>query len=81
MEPILLDLKHLGESKEVYEHEGEEFIYILQGKIDLIDLSNDKTYTRSKGETFYAKGDFRHKLINRYIHNAKVLWICTPPIF
>ncbi len=81
MEPILLTLKEGGESNVIDPHEGEEFGYVLQGKVDLVDLDNDKSITIKKKETFYLKGEHRHKLVNGYKQMAEIIWIITPPLF
>ncbi len=81
MEPLLLTLDVEGQSREVLPHEGEELGYVLQGKVALENLTTKKVYTIKKGETFYIKGDFRHRIVNKGNSVAKVLWISTPPIF
>ena len=81
MEPILLKLGIGGSSHEVKPHEGEEWGYVLEGKITLADLTNGINYSIKKGETFYMRGDFRHCLKNAGKKEAKLLWVCTPPIF
>lgn len=81
MEPILLTLKKGSYSKEISPHEGEEFGYCLQGAVTLINLNTNKRHRIKKGETFYIKGEFAHQLHNEGIHDAKILWVCSPPIF
>ena len=81
MEPILLELPPQGQSHEVAVHEGEEFGYVLSGRINLVNLDTGKVYTVKKGQTFYVKGSFSHCLKNDSAQPARVLWICTPPIF
>lgn len=81
MEPIYLKLKYKGESSEIEPHEGEEFAYILEGKVDLINLNNKKKITLKKGETFYLKGDFSHKIVNNSKQLAEIIWVTTPPLF
>ncbi len=81
MEPIILELAEGGESKTVEPHEGEEFGYVLSGRIRLIRDSDDKGITVRKGETFYIKGNDGHRLANAGGAPAKVLWISTPPVF
>lgn len=81
MEPLLLTLSQSGESHEILPFEGEEFGYVLQGKVVLEDLTKKKSFTVKKGETFYFKGDFKHRIVNKSNTVAKVLWISTPPIF
>ena len=81
MEPILLELPPQGRSHEVAVHEGEEFGYVLSGRIKLVNLDTGKVYIVKKGQTFYIKGSFSHCLKNDSAQPARVLWICTPPIF
>ena len=81
MEPILLELPPQGQSHEVAVHEGEEFGYVLSGRIKLVNLDTGKVYIVKKGQTFYVKGSFSHCLKNDSAQPARVLWICTPPIF
>ena len=81
MEPVMLEISPGGESMEVEVHEGEEFGYVLSGRIKLVDLDTGKDYSVKKGQTFYVKGSFAHCLRNDSSQLARVLWICTPPIF
>ncbi len=81
MEPILLDLNPNGKSQEISVHEGEEFGYVLSGRIQLVNLDTGLKMTVKKGQTFYLKGTFSHQLQNDGTQNARVLWICTPPLF
>lgn len=79
MEPILLELEPGGESNEILPHEGEEFGYVLQGKVSL--RYGDEKITVSKGQTFYIKGNRNHVLVNEHQQKARVIWVCTPPVF
>ncbi|MDD2592621.1 MAG: XRE family transcriptional regulator [Erysipelotrichaceae bacterium] len=79
MEPILIELKPHQSSHTISPHEGEEFGYVLSGKIVL--YNGDKKYVVRKGNTFYIKGNYNHYLRNEGTQTASVLWICTPPIF
>lgn len=80
MEPILLELEKDGRSNEVLPHEGEEFAYVLAGKI-LIDYGDGDCISVAKGETFYIKGNRSHTLVNEHVQTARIIWVCTPPIF
>ena len=81
MEPVLLELASQGESRQIEVHEGEEFGFVLSGKVKLVNLDAGKEYSVKKGQTFYIKGSFAHCLRNDSTQSARVLWICTPPIF
>ena len=81
MEPILITLEAGGSTYPDNPHEGEEFGYVLSGRIKLVNLDTGKVYIVKKGQTFYVKGSFSHCLKNDSAQPARVLWICTPPIF
>ena len=79
MEPVLVELLPNAVTAEDFPHEGEEFGYVLEGKI-CIELGKNK-YTCKKGETFYYAADKTHRIGNTGKNNAKFLWISTPPNF
>lgn len=79
MEPILLELLEDGKSQEINPHGGQEFGYILSGKVTLV--CGNKKVTLKKGETFYIKGDETHYLLNDSKSVARVIWVSTPPVF
>ena len=79
MEPILVELAPNIETAADIPHEGEEFGYVLEGKIAII-LGN-KQFTCKKGEAFYYPANKPHFIINKGNSNAKFLWISTPPNF
>lgn len=78
MEPILLTLS----PKAAYEqpaYEGQEFGYLLSGKLTLTITGQELTLR--KGDTFYMEGDRPHTLTNTGTRPAILLWITTPPAF
>ena len=79
MEPILIELKKGKKSMEIDPHAGEEFGYVIHGKITL--MNGDEEYEVKKGETFYLKGNLPHYIVNKHDTLAKVIWVSTPPIF
>lgn len=79
MEPILIELKEDKKSMEIDPHDGEEFGYVIQGKVILVN--GEEEYDVKKGETFYLKGNLPHYIINKNDTLAKVIWVSTPPIF
>ncbi len=78
MEPVLVELL-AGASTSDFPHEGEEFGYVLEGKIN-IDLGGAK-YACKKGESFYYVADRAHSITNSGKNTAKFLWVSTPPNF
>lgn len=79
MEPILIELKEDKKSMKIDPHDGEEFGYVIQGKVTLVN--GEEEYDVKKGETFYLKGNLPHYIINKNDTLAKVIWVSTPPIF
>ena len=79
MEPVLLEIEGGAKSFEVTPNEGEEFGYVLEGKITLVN--GDKHYQLKKGETFYLNGKNTHYIINDKKTSAKIIWVSTPPLF
>ena len=79
MEPVLVELTENSSTSEDFPHEGEEFGYVLQGKI-AITLGN-KRYVCKKGEAFYYEANKPHSILNLGNTPAKFLWVSTPPNF
>ena len=79
MEPLLVELKENAEPMEDVPHEGEEFGFVLEGKI-YIQLGK-QVHVCKKGQSFYYKADKPHKIGNKGKSKAKFLWISTPPNF
>ena len=71
MEPILIELKEDKKSMEIDPHDGEEFGYVIQGKVTLVN--GEEEYDVKKGETFYLKGNLPHYIINKNDTLAKVI--------
>ncbi len=79
MEPILMQLNPKCATEEDVPHEGEEFGYVLQGKI-VLRIGNKK-HVCKKGDSFYFVADKTHYIENNGDSVAKYLWISTPPTF
>lgn len=79
MDPALVTISPGEEMDEQGYHEGEEFGYVLTGKIQL--RLDDRTYAVKKGECFYFSSDKRHSVKNPGKTEAKILWVVTPPTF
>ena len=79
MDPVLVTLDPGEEMDEQPVHEGEEFGFVLLGKIQL--KLDDKVYTVKKDECFYFTSDKPHAVKNIGKTPAKILWVVTPPTF
>ena len=79
LDPVLVTLDPGGEMDEQPFHEGEEFGFVLLGKIQL--RLDDRLYTVKKDECFYFTSDKKHAVKNIGRGPAKILWVVTPPTF
>jgi transcriptional regulator with XRE-family HTH domain len=79
MEPILIELRPEGRTKEDSPHEGEEFGYVINGSI-FIHIGSEK-YKVRKGESFYYKANSNHYISNAGKTKATIIWVSTPPSF
>lgn len=79
MEPIILTLPVGGRSEVRYPFEGEEFGYVLDGRI-MIQVG-DYTYKAKKGDAFYLSGGKEHILVNIGTKDSRILWVATPSNF
>jgi transcriptional regulator with XRE-family HTH domain len=79
MDPVLVTLKPGEEMDEQDYHEGEEFGYLLAGRIQL--RLDGMLYKVNKGECFYFSSDRKHTVKNIGKTEAKILWVVTPPTF
>ena len=79
MEPVLVELSEGVSTSGDIPHEGEEFGYVLEGRIAIV-LGN-KHYLCKKGQAYYYSVGKPHGIVNTGRGKAKFLWISTPPNF
>ncbi len=79
MEPHLFRIAPQSGSGESYHHEGEEFLYILQGELQ-ISLQKEE-YHLQPGDSFYFESATPHSWKNPGQTETWVLWVNTPPTF
>ena len=79
MEPHLFRIAPQSGSGESYTHEGEEFLYILQGELQISLLEEE--YRLRPGDSFYFESHTPHRWINPGRDETWVLWVNTPPTF
>lgn len=79
MEPILLTLGENGRSPIEEPHSGEEYGYVMSGRVRII--IGKKVYRAKKGESFYFSPDEMHYIENAGKTKAEVLWVVSPPSF
>ncbi len=79
MEPHLFRIAPKAGSGESYTHEGEEFLLVLRGELQLA-LDGEDFHLKS-GDSFYFESATPHRWRNPGRSESCVLWVNTPPTF
>jgi DNA-binding transcriptional MerR regulator/mannose-6-phosphate isomerase-like protein (cupin superfamily) len=79
MEPHLFRVAPGAGSVEYYSHEGEEFLFVAKGRLNI--FLEDKQYRLRTGDSFYFQSSSPHRWENPGETEALLLWINTPPTF
>jgi DNA-binding transcriptional MerR regulator/quercetin dioxygenase-like cupin family protein len=80
MEPHLFEVRPSAGSGESYAHEGEEFLYLLEGALN-IELDGGERHLLEEGDSFYFESSTPHRWWNPGKRRARILWVNTPPTF
>jgi len=80
LEPHLFVLAPGASSEGAYSHPGEEFIYVLDGKVRIV-LAADESYDLAPGDALTFASTIDHRWHNLADKPARLLWINTPPTF
>lgn len=59
------------------EHPGEEFVYVLSGKVEFT-LNKSDSYMLSAGDSINFSSTSPHRWRNISNRHARLLWVCTP---
>ncbi len=79
LEPILLTLRKGQVTPRERPHEGEEFGFVLRGKVTL--RFGKEALKLKRGECFYLSAEKEHWIQNTSSKEAVLLWISSPPSF
>jgi len=79
MEPHLFRIAPEAGSGESYAHEGEEFIYVLRGELQI--SVDGEEYRLKSGDSFYFESATPHRWKNSGRKETLLLWVNTPPTF
>ena len=79
LEPILLTLRKGEATPKEKPHEGEEFGFVLRGRVNL--RFGREILKLKKGECFYLSAEKEHWIHNSASREAVILWISSPPSF
>jgi transcriptional regulator with XRE-family HTH domain len=78
METYLVEFIKNSDTQAIFtEHPGQEFCYILKGKVSFI--LDEKEYELSEGDSLYFNSNIPHFAKGWSKSNAIMLWIITPP--
>ena len=76
VQPLRVKVSPSRRGHEHYHHEGEEWIYVLSGRLTL-SLAG-KTYDLEPGDAAHFESRLPHRLIARGDHEAEVLVVAAP---
>jgi transcriptional regulator with XRE-family HTH domain len=76
LQPIRLTVSPKRKGKDHYHHDGEEWIYLLSGRLTL-SLAG-KTYDLEAGDAAHFDSRLPHRLIARGTQDAEVLLVASP---
>jgi quercetin dioxygenase-like cupin family protein len=80
MLPLLVVFEAGGKNLEPAEHEGEEFVYLLEGCL-LVRVAGHNPIELTPGDSLYFNADLPHAYENLGGGPARVLIVATPPHF
>ncbi|MBV9084991.1 MAG: cupin domain-containing protein [Acidobacteriaceae bacterium] len=79
MEPHLFRVAPGAGSVESYRHDGEEFLFVLKGRLTI--YLEGEEFQLKTGDSFYFRSTSPHRWENCGQTEAVILWINTPPSF
>lgn len=79
MEPHLFRIAPKAGSGESYNHEGEEFLFVLRGELRI--SVDEEEYRLKAGDSFYFESSSPHQWRNPGRSETWILWVNTPPTF
>lgn len=80
LQPILVTVAPGAGSQEAYRHEGEEFLYMLEGELEFT-LDEEYTYNVRVGDSLTFASDRPHRWWNPGEIASISVWINTPQTF
>jgi DNA-binding transcriptional MerR regulator/quercetin dioxygenase-like cupin family protein len=80
LEPQLFVLAPGATSEGAYDHEGEEFVYVLEGEVTFAVGDRERYHLRA-GDALTFPSTLPHRWRNGAGGETRLLWINTPPTF
>jgi len=76
MEPFIITLNDMVSEYTTYSHEGEKFLFILEGTAEI--LLDDERITLNEGDSIYFDSSMKHRFLSKNGSQVKILVIVTP---
>ena len=80
LESMLIRVPQGTGSDGAYTHQGEDFLYILQGTLE-IWLDEVECQVLEQGDSFWFESNRGHRWFNPTKEETLILWVNTPPTF
>jgi DNA-binding transcriptional MerR regulator/quercetin dioxygenase-like cupin family protein len=80
LQSMLFRVAPLAGSEGAYSHQGEEFIFMVSGTLE-VWLDELECYVLREGDSFWFPSTHAHRWFNPGNLDAVLLWINTPPTF
>ena len=80
LQSMLFRVAPLAGSDGAYSHQGEEFIYMVSGTLEMW-LDELQCFVLQAGDSFWFESTHGHRWFNPGETEAALLWINTPPTF
>lgn len=80
LQSMLFRVAPLAGSDGSYSHQGEEFIYMIGGTLE-VWLDELECFVLNEGDSFWFESTLGHRWFNPGNVDAVLLWINTPPTF
>ncbi|HLW09946.1 MAG TPA: XRE family transcriptional regulator [Fermentimonas sp.] len=77
MEPFLIDIQSGSGKEAASSHEGEEFLFVLQGSVKV--KYGNETYILKKGDSIYYDSIVDHLVTSNGVETAKILAVVYSP--
>ncbi|MDR1044434.1 MAG: XRE family transcriptional regulator [Candidatus Adiutrix sp.] len=77
MQPFFTTIPPKGGAHDHYTHPGEEFVYVLEGRLTL--TLNGETIELKSGTLAYFSALVAHTWVNNGEVPVKMIWVCSPP--
>jgi quercetin dioxygenase-like cupin family protein len=79
LEPVLVTVAPCEEFQDASAHDGEEFVYVLWGR--LVIIVDGEEYDLGRGDSIHYRSTVPHTYRNDTSEPAEALWVLTQRLF